>query len=105
MERALHILTIVLGIAIVAATVGSAIRTVILPRSPSAVLTRVVFRVVRRLFLVIAPPSAPYERRDRVLALYAPFGLLATLPTGLTHTALGYTLIYWGLEDMPSRPQ
>ena len=100
MERALHILTIVLGVAIVGATVGSAIRTVILPRSPSAVLTRVVFRVVRRVFLVIAPPSAPYERRDRVLALYAPVGLLATLATWLTLTALGYTLIYWGLEDM-----
>jgi hypothetical protein len=100
MERALHILTIVLGVAIVAATVASAIRTVILPRSPSAVLTRVVFRVVRRVFLMIAPPSAPYERRDRVLALYAPVGLLATLTTWLTLTALGYTLIYWGLEDM-----
>lgn len=100
MEPALHILTIALGVAVVVATVASAIKTVILPRSASAVITRIVFLVVRRIFLLIAPPSAPYERRDRVLALYAPVGLLATLATWLTLTALGYTLIYWGLEDM-----
>ncbi len=100
MERALHILTVVMGVAVVIATVASAIKTVILPRSASAVITRLVFLTVRRVFLVIAPPSATYERRDRVLALYAPVGLLAALATWLGLTALGYTLIYWGLEDM-----
>jgi len=59
MEAALHVLEIAVGILVVAATLGSAIKTV--------VITRVVFLVMRRVYLVLAPPSAPYERRDKVL--------------------------------------
>jgi hypothetical protein len=92
------IIAIVIGAVVVIGTVGSAIKTVILPRAAASSITRAVFLVMRRLYLVFAPSSASYERRDRVLATYAPMSLVATLVTWLTLVLLGYALIFWGDE-------
>jgi hypothetical protein len=96
--RVTSIVSIVAGAALVIWTVGSAIKTVILPRAAASTITRAVFLAMRRLYLVFAPASAPYERRDRVLATYAPVSLVATLLTWLTLVLLGYALILWGDE-------
>jgi len=92
MEAALHVLEIAVGILVVAATLGSAIKTV--------VITRVVFLVMRRVYLVLAPPSAPYERRDRVLASYAPVSLVAVLVAWLALVFGGYVLLFMGAEGL-----
>ena len=95
---ALRALAIAAGIFVVAATFASAVRTVILPRGVPSRITRIVFVALRAVFNLRARPSAPYERRDRVLALYGPVGLLLLVAVWVTLVFLGYTLIYWGME-------
>jgi len=94
----LRIVAIVAGVFVVAATFSSAVRTVILPRGVPARITRVVFVALRAVFNLRARPTAPYERRDRILALYGPIGLLLLLVVWISLVLLGYTLIYWGME-------
>ena len=98
MEAAARVLSVVIGVILVAGTIGSVIKTVVLPRATASAITRSVFLVVRRAYLVFAPSSAPYERRDRVLASYAPVGLIVVLFTWLVLVLLGYALIFWGEE-------
>src|SRR5262249_40404591 len=94
---AVHVIVALLGAAIVIATFGSAVRTVVLPRAVPARLGRAVFRTLRGVFALRARPSHSYERRDRILALYAPLALLSLLATWMPLTMFGYALIYWGL--------
>lgn len=82
---------------VVPATLGSAVRTVVLPRGIPSRLSRVVFLTMRQLFRLRARAAAPYEVRDRVMALYAPVSLLALLLTWLTILVGAYTLMFWGL--------
>ena len=93
----LRIVVLVAGTAMVAGTLGSAIRTVVIPRAVPSRLTRVVFLGVRALFRLRAGPGRPYEARDRVMALYAPAGLLVLLLTWYVLVITGFTGIYWGL--------
>jgi hypothetical protein len=92
-----RVLVGLLGAAIVVATFLSAVRTVVLPRGVPARLGTVVFRSLRVLFEIRARPSQSYERRDRVLAMYAPIGLLSLLAAWMTLTLFGYACIYWAL--------
>jgi hypothetical protein len=85
------------GVAVVYFTVGSAVRTVILPRGVPAQLGRFVFLHMRTLFRVRAGPGAPYEKRDRVMALYAPVSLLVLLAVWVTLVMGGYVAMFWGL--------
>lgn len=94
---AVRVIAVVAGAWIVLATLGSAVRTVILPRGVPARITRVVFVAMRLVFQFRARPSASYERRDRVMATYAPLSLLMVLVVWLALIAAGYTLIFWGL--------
>ena len=88
----------VLSAAVIVATFGSAVRTVIIPRGIPARLARFVFFNTRRLFRLRARPKAPYEKRDRIMALYAPVGLLALLVTWLSLLLLGYAGVFWAVE-------
>lgn len=94
----LRILVVVAGVAIVAAAIGSAVKTVVLPRASASRITRSVFVLLRGLFRVIARPSMRFERRDRILGAYAPLGLIATLATWLALVLAGFTLIFWGTD-------
>jgi hypothetical protein len=94
---AVRVLVALLGVAIVVATFASAVRTVVLPRAVPARLGRVVFRSLRGLFALRARPSHSYERQDRILALYAPLGLLSLLAVWMTLSMVGYAFVYWGL--------
>jgi hypothetical protein len=96
-------LVFLMGLAIVVATFASAVRTVVLPRAIPARMTRFVFLWMRRIFRVWARPSATYERRDRVMARYAPVSLLVLLLTWVTSVLIGYTAMYWGLGERSLR--
>jgi hypothetical protein len=100
---ALRVIGFVVGAAAVYATLGSAIRTVILPRAVPARISRVVFVTMRRVFTIRAGPKASYERRDRVMALYAPVSLLSLLATWAVLIVLGYMAMFWGLGDRSPR--
>jgi hypothetical protein len=99
----LKILAFILGAAIVFATVGSAIRTVILPRGVPARLGRFVFVAMRRLFRLRAGRTSSYEKRDRAMALYAPVTLLVLLLVWITLVLFGYTGMFWGFGDRSFR--
>ncbi len=96
-ERAVAIIA---GSLILLATLGSAIKTVVLPRSSLSTITRSVFLVIRVIFLGLARPSMEYERRDRILASYAPLALIATLATWLALVLGSYMLIFWGVDRL-----
>jgi len=99
----LRVLAFLAGAAAVVATFGSAVRTVVIPRGIPARLTRFVFFQMRRIFRLRARPSAPYEKRDRVMSLYGPVSLLILLVTWMTIVILAYTAMYWGLGGMSVR--
>ena len=77
MSGVLRVVAFAVGVVLVAATLLSAIKTVVLPRSEPAKLGRFVFRTVR--FLVFEPlvhRAESYEDVDRIMARYAPVSLL-----------------------------
>lgn len=87
------------GVYLVADTVLAAIRSFVLPRSDSAWLNTAVFRLVRWVFETAARLGRSYEQRDRILALYAPVGLVMLPIAWLTMVSMGYTAIFWGLGE------
>jgi hypothetical protein len=96
-EQGLRVLAGLAGGWLVIITVSAAIRSFVLPRNESVRLNAFVFGGVRALFNFAARRASNFARRDRILAHYAPVGLVA-LPIGwLALVGLGYTGIYWAL--------
>jgi len=100
MEALLRVLAVIAGLIIMVATLGSAIKTVILPRASASSITRWVFLAMRRIYLVIAPRGLSYEHRDRRLATYAPISLTVTLAVWLVLEFVGYMLIFIGIDRL-----
>jgi hypothetical protein len=100
---AVKVVVFIAGALAVYATFGSAVRTVILPRAVPAKLTRLVFLRMRDVFLLWAGPGAGYERRDRVMAVYAPISLLVLLAVWVSLVVAGYTAMFWGLAGRSLR--
>jgi hypothetical protein len=96
---ALRILAVVVGAAMVLASIVSAVKTIVMPRARSSAVTRSVFLALRPVFQVLARRASGPEQRDRILSGYAPVALIATLATWLVLVLVGFTLIFWGLED------
>ena len=90
-------LVFALGFVLSLWTVLSAIRTVILPRSAQSIITRAVFRAVRTPFRWLAHERRDFEDRDRVMALFAPVGLVALAGAWLVLVAAGYSAMFWSL--------
>lgn len=97
MEIIFRIAIFLLGITVVAATLLSAVRTFVLPRSANDPLTRVVFLLIWQIFRLRMLPVRGYKAREQIAALYAPIGLLALPPTWLTLVLFGYTGMYFAL--------
>lgn len=85
---------VVVGVALIAAVLDSALRTFVLPRGARTPLTRLVFDGLRMVFDLMARPARTYERRDRVMALYAPIGLLLLVGVWTVMVITGFTLIF-----------
>ena len=85
------------GAVVVVGTLGSAMRTVVLPRGAPAHLTSAVFAAVRRLFDLRLRRGASYERRDQVMAPYGPTSLLLLALVWLAIALVGYTAMFWAL--------
>jgi hypothetical protein len=95
----IRVLAVVVGVLVVVFTIGSAVKTVVLPRARASRITRVVFRLLRLAFHVIAPPAMRFDRRDRILGAYAPLGLIVLLASWLVLVLTGFAAILWGIED------
>jgi hypothetical protein len=86
-----------LGAALVVFTVLSALRSFVLPRGAPDLISRVTFRVIRSGFDLRLLATRDYYSRDRVLAFYAPVGLVSLLPVWLTLVTIGFAGMFYGL--------
>jgi hypothetical protein len=85
------------GVVLVLWTLLSAIRTVILPRGEITTLALLVFRPLGVLMRFLANRSSSFERRDRVMALYGPTGLVILPGVWVAFILIGFTGIFYGL--------
>jgi len=99
---AFQILAFGFGAFVVARTVLSAIRSFVVPRGDNDPLTRMAFRAIRKVFLMVAPPSRSYEFRDRVMAYYGPIALMLLPAYWLVLLALAFAAMYWALGVAPA---
>ena len=97
----LRVVATVGGIALVLWAVLSAMKTIVLPRAEASIVVTALFINLRRVFDVICSPKRSYAFRDRVMAYYAPTGLLLLPVTWVTMVLLGYTGIFWGTGIKP----
>lgn len=97
----IEIVAFVLGLALVVRTALGAVRTFVVPRGDNDSLNRLAFRVVRRVFEVLAPPTRPYETRDRIMAYYGPVSLMLLPAWWLVLLSLGYTAMFWAVGVRP----
>ena len=99
---ALRILIGIVGGVWICWVIGAAIKTVVLPRGTSSIITRAVFLAVRRfIFDPLASTKRPFEFRDRVMAGYAPFCLLLLPVVWLLMVMAGFTAIFWSTGLFP----
>src|SRR6185503_9629275 len=98
MEKFVPTLVLIAGIIIVILTLFSALSTFVLPRSARSQLNRIVFGLLRRLFETFLHLVKTYERRDAIMAYYAPIGVMMLVPTWYVLIVLGFTAMYWSLD-------
>jgi hypothetical protein len=94
----LRIALFLVGMLIAFSTFISAIRTFVLPRRAPDFLNRSVFIIIRRLFDLRITRTSSYERKDRVMELYAPITLISLLITWLICIQFGYMVMYWAIN-------
>ena len=92
-----RLLLAVLGFGLVGAVLGSAVRTVVLPRGVSARLSRGVFGLLRRAYELRMRRAQSFRARDAVMASYGPVALLTLLQVWLLVSWLGFTLVFLAL--------
>src|SRR5512133_1198065 len=102
MDRFLHILAFLFGLALVIGTLFSAISTFVLPRTARSQLNRVVFGVLRRVVEIFLHFTSTFEQRDAIMAYYAPIGLMLLVPAWYILITIGYAAMYWalGMQDL-----
>ncbi len=99
MEVLLDVALVIVGFGLVGWVVLTAIKTFVVPRAQRVWLARAVF-VIIRLPLDAWVRRHP-EHTDRVFALYAPVALLA-LPVVWSYViAIGFALVFYGLDVRP----
>jgi hypothetical protein len=91
------VLWFALGVALVGLVIDSALRTFVLPRGATPIVSRATFIGLRAVFNTIARAARSYDGRDSVMALYGPVGLLL-LPVVWILMVLGaYTAMFHAL--------
>jgi len=99
----LQVLAVAAGVVLALFTLFSAITTVVLPRSESSILVRAEFIALAWVFGLIAHDRRSYAARDRVLAYYAPIGLILLPGLWVVLIIVAFALIYWGSGLDPLR--
>ena len=96
---ALRVITGLGGMMLVITTLSAAIRSFILPRNEVVRMNIWVFVSIRVLFDTAAKLANSYERRDKIMAHYAPVALVALPVVWEAFVGLGYTCMYWALGE------
>ena len=95
----LRILTGLGGVMLIVITLSAAIRSFVLPRNEVVRMNVWVFQSFRYVFDVAARLANSYERRDKIMAHYAPVALVALPVVWEALVSLGYTAIFWALGE------
>ena len=101
----IRIIVFLLGAALAMRTVYSAIQTFVLPRAANDAISSLVFRSLRGVFNLRLKKAQTYHQRDRLMALYAPIGLLLLPPVFLILLFISFTLMYWAVGQVGSWTQ
>ena len=97
----LRVLSFIAGFSFVFYVLVSVIRTFVLPRSAPDKLVRIVFIAMRRIFDLRISIEHEYERRDEIMALYAPFTLILLPAVWLVCVLTGYMAMFWATSGQP----
>ncbi|MGH7750216.1 MAG: hypothetical protein ACREQ5_36425, partial [Candidatus Dormibacteria bacterium] len=90
------------GLVVVAVTLSSVLRTMVIPRSAGSFITSMVARAVRRGVGLVVDRFDDYTDRDPILALAAPLFLMVLLATWILLLVLGFGLLMWpGAGSLP----
>ena len=95
-----RVVIFLLGLALVIATLFSAIRSFVLPRSANDRMARILFLSLRFVFNKLMRPMRSYIQRDALMAYYAPIGLLLLPVFWLTLVLIGYMGMFWALDNV-----
>src|SRR5439155_20632468 len=88
------------GVVLVAATFASVVGTLIVPGDTPGRIAGMTSRIFGPTFRLFTRLFRTYERRDRVLALQAPWLLLALLATWLGLLLCSYAAILWSITRL-----
>src|SRR5580700_6357704 len=92
-----HVTALVLGILVGLAVLGSALKTVVLPRQGFPRLSQFVFALVHRL---LVHPRRNDRLAQSLRGLYAPVALVSLPLAWMILMMLAFTGIYWGTRDL-----
>lgn len=102
MDTASRVLAFLAGAVVVVGVLGSAVRTVVVPRAEASLLSRAVFLGVRRVFDLRLRTTSSWEDADRIMARYAPITLIVLPSMWITLMVLAFTPMFWALgSDFP----
>lgn len=88
---------------LVISVLGSAVRTVVVPRAEQVFVSTIVFIAVRRLFELLAWRRDRWQDRDRILARFAPVALTMLPLVWSALIIVGFSGVFWALGVDPWR--
>jgi len=97
----LRFVAFIVGFSLALYVLISVVRTFVLPRSAPDKLVRTVFIAMRKLFDLRISVERTYERRDEIMALYAPFTLVILPAVWLVCILVGYMAMFWATTGQP----
>ena len=98
---AVEIVVGVIGAFVVLAVLGSATRTVVVPRGEQVFLSRLVFGLMARLFGAVADHRKTFADRDAVMARFAPVALVVLPLMWAVSIIAGFTAVFWAAGVRP----
>ncbi|HVC38704.1 MAG TPA: hypothetical protein VNH20_01860 [Candidatus Dormibacteraeota bacterium] len=93
---AVRLLAVLIGLFLTVGTLGSVIRTVIVPRAVSSRLSSLVASAVQGVTVFAARTRSDYLARDGILAQGAPLFLVLRLVVWIGLLVAGFSLLFWG---------
>ncbi len=94
---AIQVVVFVAGLLLVVRALISEIQTFVVPRGAYDSISSLEFRVIGSIFFRVARPSLGYQRRDAIMALFAPVGLVVLPAVLLAMVLAGFAAMFWAL--------
>ena len=100
MDTIASVFLFVVGLLLIVVSLGSAFRTVVLPRAAFDPLTRAIFLGFRSLLLWLSRLSDKHLDREMLLGMHAPLGLLTMALAWAVGIILGFALLFEATGDV-----